>query len=610
MNDILKEKLDKLPQSPGVYIMKDSAGSIIYVGKAKVLKNRVRQYFQSSKNHSAKTIALVSKIADFDYIICDSEMEALVLELNLIKENKPKYNILLKDDKHYPYIKITINDEYPKMLYVRRIENDGAKYFGPYPSGYSIKETIDLIKNIFMLPHCNKTFPKDIGKARPCLYYSMGKCMAVCKGDVSKTEYKKLYKEIVHFLEGKDKEVISLLEKEMHEAAEKCEFERAAILRDRLLSVKRLSERQKVISDSKADMDIFSVAIEGTLSSLEVFYIRAGRLIGQDSFNLSGSIYEDESKLLSEFLSTFYARDAFIPPTVLVSSELEDIEVLKEYLSQKSQRKVDLRKPVRGLGRKLVDMARANALKNIENYKTEEVKERETKKSVIELSQLLSLEVIPDRIESYDISHISGADTVGSMVVFKNGKSAKKEYRRFELKGVDKADDTASMSEVIKRRFTHEKRVGDGHFKELPDLILLDGGINQLNAVKKIMQDIGVFIPVFGMVKDDRHRTRGLVSNEGEVYLRPTSSVFHLITEIQDEVHRFAIEYHRRLHNKRSLESELEKINGIGKAKRINLLSHFKSINKIKTAPIDELSKVKGISQKDATKIYEYYHSK
>ncbi len=608
MNEIIKEKLDKLPLKPGVYLMKDASGNVIYVGKAKVLRNRVRQYFQSQKRQSTKTQVLVSKIFDLDYIICDSEMEALVLESNLIKEYKPRYNILLKDDKHYPYIKITLNEEYPRMLYVRKIQNDGAKYFGPYPSGYSIKETIDLLKNIFMIPHCSKQFPRDLKKDRPCLYYSMGRCSAVCQGNMDLKQYRKLYMDIARFLDGKDEAVIKSLEEEMRQAADSFEFERAAILRDRANSVRRLGEKQKVITDSAKDIDVISVAIEGTLSSAEVFYIRSGRLIGQDSYNLSDSIADDAGQVLSEFLSRFYTRDNYIPPTILISHEIEEKETLEKILTEKSKRRVYIKTPVRGDNKRIVDMAYSNALKNIENYKTKKVEESVRRASVIELAQALGLEVVPDRIESYDISHTSGIDTVASMVVFENGRSAKKEYRRFEIKDADRASDTSALREVLRRRLTHEKRVGDGHFKKEPDLILLDGGIAQLNAIKALFNELGVDIPVFGMVKDERHRTHSLISQEGEVYLKPTGAAFHLVTNIQDEVHRFAIEYHRKKHRKRTLESELETIEGIGSAKRAALLKHFKSIAKIKSATIEELFKVKGISKANAEQIYKKYH--
>lgn len=610
MNEIIAEKLDKLPQKPGVYMMKDASGRIIYVGKAKVLRNRVRQYFQSSANQSIKTAVMVSKIADLDYIICDSEMEALVLESNLIKENKPRYNILLKDDKHYPYIKITLNEEYPRMLFVRRIENDGAKYFGPYPSGYSIKETMELLKNIFLLPHCSKHFPRDLKKDRPCLYYSMGRCSGICQGNVSPAEYKKIFKNIVRFLEGKDEEVVKGLEQEMLEASQNLEFERAALLRDRAASVKRLGEQQKVITDSVGDIDVIAVAAQDSLSSAEVFYIRGGRLIGRDSFDLSAGINQDCRQILSEFVSAFYSRDNYIPKTILLSHYIDDLEAQEALLGERAEKRVYIKVPSRGDNKKTVDMAYNNALKNIENYKTVQIKETLRRKSVTELAQVLGLEVIPDRIESYDISHISGSDSVASMVVFENGKSSKKEYRRFKIKTVEGANDTASLREVLCRRLTHETREGDSKFSNLPDLILLDGGKGQLNAIKTLFNELEVDIPVFGMVKDDKHRTRALLSESGEVYLNPTGSVFHLITNIQDEVHRFAISYHRSLHRKNAMESELEKIDGIGKQKRTALLSHFKSIAKIKSATAQELSEVKGISLKNAEDIVEYFKEK
>ncbi|MBQ6937045.1 MAG: excinuclease ABC subunit UvrC [Clostridia bacterium] len=610
MNDVIKEKLDKLPQKPGVYMMKDAGGKIIYVGKAKILRNRVRQYFQSSARHSAKTAIMVSKVCDLDYIICDSEMEALVLESNLIKENKPRYNILLKDDKHYPYIKITLNEEYPRMLFVRKIENDGAKYFGPYPSGYSIKETMELLKNIFLLPHCKKQFPRDLKKDRPCLYYAMGRCSGVCQGNVSQADYRRIYKNIVSFLEGRDEEVIENLEKEMMEASAAMEFERAAILRDRAASVKRLGEEQKVITDSGGDIDVIAIAAEDDLASAEVFYIRAGKLIGKDSFDLSDAINHDCRQLLSEFVLSFYSRDNFIPQTVLLSHYIDELEATEAFLTEKRGKRAYIKVPSRGGNKKTVDMAYNNALKNIENYKTKAVREKLRSQSVTELAKALGLEVIPDRIESYDISHISGSDSVASMVVFENGKSARSEYRRFKIKTVVGADDTASLREVLSRRFTHEAREGDGKFEKLPDLILLDGGKGQLNAIKSLFEEMNIDIPVFGMLKDDKHRTRALLGDEGEVYLNPTSSVFHMVTNIQDEVHRFAIEYHRSLHRKNAIESELEKIEGIGKQKRIALLKHFRSIAKIKTASVNDLIAVKGISLKNAEDIRAYFNEK
>lgn len=607
MNEIISEKLNKLPQKPGVYMMKDVTGRIIYVGKAKILRNRVRQYFRGSVNHSLKTQIMVSKIADLDYIICDSEMEALVLESNLIKENKPRYNILLKDDKHYPYIKITVNEEYPRMLFVRKIENDGAKYFGPYPCGYSIKETMELLKDIFLLPHCKKQFPRDLKKDRPCIYHAMGRCNAPCQGNMNAALYKKIFKSITAFLDGKDDEVIEALEAEMMEAAENLEFERAALLRDRAASVRKLGEEQKVITDSIGDIDVIAAAAEEGLSSAEVFYIRGGRLIGRDSFDLSDAVNADPAQLLSEFVPRFYTRDNFVPGTILLSHNIEDADNVENFLTDKKGKRVYIKVPVRGDNKKTVDMAYNNALKNIANYKTKKVAEKLISDSVTELARALRLEVIPDRIESYDISHISGVDSVASMIVFENGKSAKKEYRRFKIKTVEGANDTASLREVLLRRFTHEDREDDGKFSKLPDLILLDGGKGQLSSIKELFAELQLDIPVFGMVKDDKHRTRALLSEDGEVYLNPVSSVFHLVENIQEEVHRFAIEYHRKLHRKNTIESELEKISGIGKNKRIALLRHFKSIGKIKTASVEELCQVKGISKVNAEAIYNYF---
>lgn len=610
MNDVLEEKLKKLPARPGVYMMKDAAGTIIYVGKAKVLKNRVRQYFQNSKAHSAKTLALVSRIADLEYIICDSEMEALVLESNLIKENKPKYNIMLKDDKHYPYIKITLNERFPRIMYVRRIENDGAKYFGPYPSGYSIKETMALVKDIFMLPHCSRSFPRDIGKGRACLYYAMGKCAAPCIGKTDEKTYREQFSDIVYFLEGNDGEITKSLEEKMHAAAQNTEFELAAQLRDRIASVKNLREKQKVITENGGDTDVLAVAAADSLASAEVFYIRGGRLIGSDSFDLSDAVYTDETQLMNEFLQRFYSRENFIPATVLLSAPADDCTAMEEILSKKAGHRVYIKCPQRGDNKKTVDMARENALKNIDNYKTQLVKERLRQGSVTELAQILGLEIIPDRIESYDISHISGTDTVCGMVVFENGRSVKSEYRRFKIKTVEGVSDTDSLREALRRRLTHEKRVGDGHFEKLPDLILLDGGIAQLNAVNSLLEELGEDIPVFGMVKDDRHRTRGLVSKKGEVYVNPTGAVFRLITNIQDEVHRYSIDYHRKLRNRRIAQSELENIEGIGKGKTAALIKHFKSVNAIKKASAEDLCAVKGISRKNAEDIRNYFDTK
>ncbi len=605
---MLEEKIKTLPESPGVYIMKNKDGKIIYIGKAKVLKNRVRQYFMNMASHSPKVKAMVSNIADFDYIMCDSEMEALVLECNLIKEHKPKYNILLKDGKRYPYIKLTVNEEYPKMLYVRRAENDGAKYFGPYPSGFSVRETFDTVKQIFKIAHCNKSFPKDIGKSRPCLYYSMGRCIAPCSGNVTSEEYKKIFEDIAKFLSGSDRELLDSLNREMRAAAENLEFERAALCRDKIESITNLSEKQKVLSTKDGDIDIVACAAEEILASVESFYIRGGKLIGSDSFNIKGDGTLDAETVLADYLDQYYTKDVFVPKSVYISHEVESIDTLEGYLSEKKGSRVSINVPKKGERRKMVDMALKNAQHSIERMKTEQVKERMRQNSLTELAEALKLEVIPDRIESYDISHTSGEENVAAMAVFKNGKPSKRDYRIFKLKSIEGANDVAALKETLTRRFTHEEREKDGKFEELPDLVLMDGGIAQLHAAQEVFEELGVDIPVFGMVKDDRHRTRGVVSDEGEVYLKPTGSAIRLVTYIQDEVHNTAINYHRKLREKKMMGSELENIAGIGEARRKALMLHFKSIDKIKRADIEELKSVKGITAKNAEGIYEYFH--
>ncbi len=604
---MLEEKIKMLPASPGVYIMKNKDGKIIYVGKAKVLKNRVKQYFMNSANHTPKVRAMVSNIHDFEYILCDSEMEALVLECNLIKEHTPKYNILLKDGKHYPYIKLTLNEEFPKMLFVRRIEPDGAKYFGPYPTGFSVNETFDIVKEVFKIAHCKKTFPRDIGKERPCLYYSMGRCVAPCSGKITKDEYRKIFSEIEKFLSGSDKELIEKLTDEMKQAAASFEFEKAALCRDKIEALKNLSEKQKVLSDKGEDCDVLSVAVEDILASVELFTIRGGKMIGSHSFDIKGEGTLDEKEVLSDFVDQYYTKDVYVPKSVYLSCEIGSEDTLSDYLSQKRGNKVSVTVPKIGDRKKFVDMALKNARHNIEKMKTTEIKETMKMHSLIELAQALRLEVIPDRIESYDISHTSGEENVAAMAVFKNGKPSKHDYRIFKINTVEGANDIASLREVLIRRFTHEKRENDGKFAENPDLILMDGGIAQLNCAKEVLSELGLDIPTFGMVKDDHHRTRGVMSEEGEVYLKPTGGAIRLVTYIQDEVHKTAIEYHRKRREKKMLGSEMLNIEGIGEKKRKALMLYFKSINAIKTAEIEELCKVKGISEKNARNIYDYF---
>ncbi len=604
-----EEQLKKLPSKPGVYIMHDKDGVIIYVGKAKSLKNRVRQYFHSPKNHNLKTLKMVSCIDSFEYIICQSELEALVLECNLIKKHRPKYNIMLKDDKNYPYVKLTLNEEYPKMQYVRKIEKDGAKYFGPYPSGFSVKGTMELLKNIFRIQHCNKTFPRDIGKSRPCLYHYMGKCIAPCTGKIDPKEYRKLFLDIDKFLSGDGAALSKELERKMLEASSREDFETAADLRDKYLSVKHLNESQKVISAKDDDTDVFSICAVDSLSCVEVFFIRGGKMLGRNSFDISNYDVLDEARSLEEFVTQYYTNGSFIPKNILLSHEIEGMEALCEYLERERGNKVIVSVPKRGVKKELVNMAQINAKNFIEQKKTEQIKRKLEKNSLIELASLLGLEVIPDRIEAYDISNTAGSENVASMVVFENGKSAKKEYRHFKMETVG-ADDVGCMRETIYRRFTHEERKKDSHFLNLPDLLLIDGGLNQLNAAKKVLEELNIDIPVYSMIKDDRHRTRALVSLDGEIAINPVKSVFNLITNIQDEAHRFAIEYHRKLRAKKSMKSVLDDIEGIGKKRKEALLKHFKSIEKIKNATVEELKEAEDIGKDTAEKVYDFFHTK
>lgn len=606
---MFEDKIKKLPSSPGVYIMKNKDGKIIYIGKAKILKNRVKQYFMASSNHSPKVKAMVSNIADFDYILCDSEMEALVLECNLIKEHTPKYNILLKDGKHYPYIKLTLNEEYPKMLFVRRIEQDGAKYFGPYPTGFGVNETFDIVKEAFKIAHCKKSFPRDIGKERPCLYHSMGKCVAPCSGKVTSEEYKAIFRDIDKFLSGSDKELIDKLTEEMKEAAANFEFEKAALCRDKIDALRNLGEKQKVLNAKDEDMDVLAVSVEDILASVELFTIRGGKLIGSHSFDIKGEGTLDEKEVLSDFADQYYMGDVYVPKTVYLSREIDFEEALAELLTSKRGNKVTVTVPKIGERKKIVDMAEKNAKHNIEKMKTAEIKEKMKMNSLVELAEALKLEVIPDRIESYDISHTAGEENVAAMAVFKNGKPSKRDYRIFKINTVEGADDIASLRETLLRRFTHEEREGDGKFSEMPDLILMDGGIAQLNCAREVLDTLGLDIPVFGMVKDDRHRTRGVINEEGEVYLKPTGGAIRLVTYVQDEVHKTAIEYHRKRREKKMLGSELEKIEGVGEGKRKALMLHFKSIDKIRNASVEELCEVKGISEKIASNIFSYFRN-
>lgn len=617
-----EEELKNLPDSPGVYIMHNSNDEIIYVGKAKVLKNRVRQYFQKNKNHTPKVLAMVSNVAWFEYIVTDSEIEALVLECNLIKKHKPKYNILLKDDKQYPYIKVSINEDYPRIYMSRTLKNDGAKYFGPYAGMQTVRNTIDIVQKIFKPPTCSRHFPEDIGKGRPCLNYHINNCFAPCiRGRVSKQEYRQIFFDICSFLEGNHEKLLEEMQKQMMKASENTEFEKAALLRDKIQAVRQFEQKQKIINaDRQTDADIIAAARLGNRTFLEMFFVRRGRITGHKSFKIEDTQYMPEGEVISDFIKQFYSGTNDIPKEILTEFPPEDGEVITGWLTERTGKKVSVLTPQRGEKKKLVQMVHKNAEISAENYRVSNLQYSEHKNKITEeIAKKLSLEKLPQRIESYDISNISGTNNVASMVVFVNGKPSKKHYRYFKIKSFEGANDYLAMQEVIYRRFRHaaeeEQQISEGVLKEedakflpYPDLILLDGGKGQLSSVMEIMNMMDIHLPVFGMVKDDKHRTRGLFSENGEIILSPLDSVFKFITNVQDEVHRSAITYHRKLRSSDLQKSELDEINGIGKVKKTKLLAHFKSIEKIKEAPLSELEAV--LDKKAALEVYNFFKEK
>lgn len=614
----LEEELKNLPNEPGVYIMHSADDTVIYVGKAKILKNRVRQYFQKNSNHTPKVIAMVSNIAYFEYIVTDSETEALALECNLIKKYRPKYNILLKDDKHYPYIKVTINEPYPKVLKVRKLQKDGAKYYGPYVSGITLKNTLELVQKLFKPPSCHRKFPDDIRKGRPCLNYHINNCFAPCTGKVTKEEYRQIYFNICRFLDGNHNELLAELKREMKTAAEQQRYEKAADLRDKIRAIQDIEEHQKIINTAKQDnRDVIALAREDSVAFCEVFFIRNGKVLGHESYKIDNTQHSTESEIITDFVKQFYQGIDYIPEEILTEYEINDCDVISEWLRGIKKKKVTILNPKRGDKRHMVEMVRKNADIALGNYKIKVMKEREKNVLLDTMQEILGLEKRPMRIEAYDISNTQGTDNVGGMVVFENGKSAKRKYRIFKIKSFDGADDYAAMREVIYRRFRHavdeedmisrgEMLRKDAKFLPLPDLILLDGGKGHLSVITELMEMMEQDIPVFGMVKNDKHKTRGLISHDGEIELSPASPVFKLVTHIQDEVHNTAITYHRKLRGK--IVSELDKINGIGEKRRKALLTIFASVDKIKEAGIDELMNVKEMDRKSAEAVFNYFH--
>ena len=609
----IEEELKKLPAKPGVYIMHDKNDAILYVGKAISLKNRVRQYFQSNRNLSPKIQKMVSKVARFEYIVVDSEMEALVLECNLIKEHRPKYNTMLKDDKHYPYIRVTVNEPFPRVMFARARGKDKAKYFGPYTSVQAVKDTLDLLKKTYQIRNCNLSLPKE-KSARPCLYYHMGQCKAPCQGQVSREEYGKAIEQVLAFLGGNLSLITKRLEQLMKEASERLEFERAAEYRDLLNSVRRMAERQKADADLTVDRDIAAIATAGEEAVVQVFFVREGKMIGREHFYLTGVEGEERASVLQEFIKQFYGGTPHIPKELLLSEEIEERELLESYLSERSGRRVKILVPKKGEKERLVELAEKNASvvlqKDAEKIAAEEKK---TKGAADEIAELLGLSEL-GRTESYDISNTAGYASVASMVVFDNGRPNKAEYRKFRIKTVQGPDDYASMREVLTRRFSHglrEREEGnEERFSKFPDLILMDGGKGQVNIAEEVLRELHINIPVCGMVKDDKHRTRGLYFHNEELPMNQHSEGFRLLTRIQDETHRFAIEYHRSLRGKEQVHSILDEIEGIGPTRRRALMKAFQSQEAIRAASEEELAAVPSMNVAAAHAVYTFFKKK
>ena len=615
----IEEELKKLPAKPGVYLMHDEKDAIIYVGKAISLKNRVRQYFQSSRNKGVKIEQMVTHIARFEYIITDSELEALVLECNLIKEHRPKYNTMLMDDKTYPYIKVTVNEDYPRVLFSRQLKKDKAKYYGPYTSAGAVKDTIDLIHKLYQIRTCSRSLPRDIGKERPCLNYHIKQCQAPCQGYVSKEEYGKNVAKALEFLNGNYGPLLKELEEKMKAASDSMEFEKAIEYRELLNSVKQIAQKQKITNSDMEDKDIIALAVEGEDAVVQVFFIRDGRLIGRDHFYLKTSEGEAEKEILGSFIKQFYAGTPYIPRELMIQESIDDQELIEQWLTARKGHRVYLRVPKIGTKEKLVELAKKNAALVLSQDK-EKIKREEgrTIGAMKEIAALLGLPGI-SRVEAFDISNTNGFESVGSMVVYERGKPKRSDYRKFKIRTVKGPDDYASMYEVLTRRFRHGMEEGRelqnknmpeelGSFTKFPDLLMMDGGRGQVNVALQVLQELGLDIPVCGMVKDDNHRTRGLYYNNVELPIDRNSEGFRLITRIQDEAHRFAIEYHRSLRSKEQVHSVLDDIEGIGPSRRKALMRQFQSLEAIREADVDALAAVPSMNRSAAEKVWSFFH--
>lgn len=622
----IEEELKKLPSSPGVYLMHDASEEIIYIGKAISLKNRVRQYFQSSRKRTPKIEQMVSHISYFEYIVTDSELEALILECNLIKEHRPKYNTMLKDDKTYPYIKVTTGEDYPRILIARQMKKDKSKYFGPYVNGGAVKSTIELLRRIYRIRTCNRSLPKEIGNGRACLNYHIKQCDAPCMGCISKEDYQKKIEQTLKFLNGNYEEVTKMLEQKMYEASADMNFEAAAEYRDLIADIKALAQKQKITSGEGLDRDVIAYAADGNDAVVQVFFIREGKLLGREHFFINIAL-DEGGDILTSFIKQYYSGTPFIPKEILVSQELREADIIAEYLSGRRGSKVSILNPKKGQKEKMIELAQKNA-KMVLDIDRDKVKREEarTTGAVRDIFELLNIENYNQyRIEAYDISNTAGFQSVGSMIVYENGKPKRNDYRKFKIQTVEGPNDYGSMYEVLTRRFTHglsEKKQQQDNFSEntkegkenltdrfsrFPDLIMMDGGLGQVNIALQVLDELKIHIPVCGMVKDDRHRTRALVYNNEELPIDTHSESFRLITRIQDEAHRFAIEYHKSLRAKTQVHSILDDIESIGPARRKALMKYFSDIGKIKTASVEELAQVPSMNEASARKVYEFF---
>ena len=615
----IAEELKKLPDQPGVYIMHDSRDAIIYIGKAVSLRKRVHQYFQASHDEGIKKAQMEKQIAGFEYIITDSELEALVLECNLIKEHRPKYNTMLRDDKTYPYIRVTVGEDFPRVLFSRQQKKDRSRYFGPYTSAGAVKDTIELINKLYQLRTCNRNLPKDIGKDRPCLNYHIHQCNAPCQGYISKEEYRQRVDAAVEFLNGNYAPILKSLQEKMMAASEEMQFEKAIEYRDLLNSVKQIAQKQKITHNDGEDKDIIALAADDRDAVVQVFFIRDGKLIGRDHFYVKIGNEDTKEQILTTFVKQFYSGTPFIPREIMLPEEIDDHEVLAEWLGEKRGGKVYIRIPQKGMKEKLVELAQKNAELVLSQDK-EKIK-REEGRTIGAMKEIAGWLDLPglQRVEAFDISNINGFETVGSMVVYEKGKPKRSDYRKFRLRTVTGPDDYASMHEVLTRRFTHgmreqeemqEKELGEeyGSFTRFPDLIMMDGGRGQVNICLKVLEELHLNIPVCGMVKDDNHRTRGLYYNNIEIPIDRGSEGFKLITRIQDEAHRFAIEYHRSLRSKEQVHSILDDIPGIGPSRRKALMKKYQSLEAIREASAEDLADTESMNEKAAQAVYEFLH--